>query len=435
MVFPDSSATVYIHHTSFRGLGIGSWHDKGITVPGTVTGELVNVRIIGGPRGRLFGAIERVMEPSPERIPHFCAQGGYCPGCRYGFLPYEAGLGRKVEAVRQTLSRHLSLNHFQLAAPARHPYPLGSRIRTSASIMHGVKDVVIGMPPWPGHETPVDLAKCPLHHESLNKVLSSLQTALGSGSLKRGIRLKVKAGLACSRLIELDCATAEERALLNSEVAALGPDLPEATWITTVNGKCSQVVYGDGQYFFVSAAHRLASAPNNWTPVSLASAELQLSESLNLLHANQEDAIIELGSGVGSLSLLLSLCGTRTIAVDQQRSAVEMLRANSRRLGCQTLDIREGRGDRALLRLLKQGVKAKTAILHAMRKPFGNLIARYLPALGVDQVIYCAPTPMGLIADMKDLLAVGYRLNLLKPVDQLPFTYHVMLIAEFLRDC
>ena len=49
--------------------------------------------------------VERVLEPSPERVAPRCPHFGVCGGCDYQHIPYEAQLQYKAEILRETLGR------------------------------------------------------------------------------------------------------------------------------------------------------------------------------------------------------------------------------------------------------------------------------------------------------------------------------------------
>lgn len=104
-----------------RGRGLGPLHvavgPQGlqrtyrVTVPTTVPGDLVTVRI-GKPRRRkVDGRLVALLEPAPERVAPACAhfgpydgQGRGCGGCALQSLPYPAQLAHKARRVTGLLA-------------------------------------------------------------------------------------------------------------------------------------------------------------------------------------------------------------------------------------------------------------------------------------------------------------------------------------------
>jgi 23S rRNA (uracil1939-C5)-methyltransferase len=87
--------------------GDGLAHDEGHTVfvPLVLPGELVQIDASSRKKKFIRGKLERIVEPSAERVPAPCPHYGTCGGCQYQHMPYEAQLRYKVEILRETLGR------------------------------------------------------------------------------------------------------------------------------------------------------------------------------------------------------------------------------------------------------------------------------------------------------------------------------------------
>jgi 23S rRNA (uracil1939-C5)-methyltransferase len=57
------------------------------------------------------------------------------------------------------------------------------------------------------------------------------------------------------------------------------------------------------------------------------------------------------------------------------------------------------------------------------------LALRHLKKLLPRKIIYVSCNPLTQAANMEELVAAGYRVNGLQPVDQFPHTYHIENIA------
>ena len=83
-----------------------SHHDgKVLFVKGAVPGETVNVQITKSKKDFSEGEVMEVLQPSPDRQIPFCIHYGYCGGCQWQHMKYEAQLRYKQEAVIETLAR------------------------------------------------------------------------------------------------------------------------------------------------------------------------------------------------------------------------------------------------------------------------------------------------------------------------------------------
>ena len=87
--------------------GDGLAHDGGNTVfvPLVLPGELVQISAAAKKKKFIRGRLERVVEPSAERVSAPCPHFGRCGGCQYQHMPYEAQIRYKSEILRETLGR------------------------------------------------------------------------------------------------------------------------------------------------------------------------------------------------------------------------------------------------------------------------------------------------------------------------------------------
>jgi 23S rRNA (uracil1939-C5)-methyltransferase len=87
--------------------GDGLAHDGGNTVfvPLVLPGELVQISAVAKKKKFIRGLLERVVEPSAERVSAPCPHFGRCGGCQYQHMPYEAQIRYKSEILRETLGR------------------------------------------------------------------------------------------------------------------------------------------------------------------------------------------------------------------------------------------------------------------------------------------------------------------------------------------
>jgi len=81
-------------------------HDgKVIFVKGTMPGEVVNARITKSKKDWMEAEVTEVIQSSHDRQVPFCEHFGYCGGCQWQHMKYEAQLRYKEQAVIETLER------------------------------------------------------------------------------------------------------------------------------------------------------------------------------------------------------------------------------------------------------------------------------------------------------------------------------------------
>jgi len=169
-----------------------------------------------------------------------------------------------------------------------------------------------------------------------------------------------------------------------------------------------------------------------WTPQTPESLPQLRAAVLRLLAPQPKEKILEIGCGIGTLSLPIARAGAQLLGLDMDRAAVEDARYNAERNGVEGSSFRQGRAEKALRRLLAGGYQAEAVLLHAMRRPYGAQVMVALKLLGARRALYLAPNPSSLRRDLEALK--GWSLESLEYLDQLPGTVHLLSLALLKRD-
>jgi len=115
--------TVTIKKVVYGGWGLAYHEGKTIFIPYTAPGDQVEVSIVRKKKNCLFGRVERIIEPSPERREPECPVFGKCGGCHFLHLSYENEVKMKKQTVMENLERigkiKTAVSEF---IPSRHRY-------------------------------------------------------------------------------------------------------------------------------------------------------------------------------------------------------------------------------------------------------------------------------------------------------------------------
>ena len=124
---------VRIEKLVYGGDGLAHHEGRTVFVPLVLPGELVSIATASQKKKFVRGRLDRVLEPSAERVPAPCPHFGVCGGCQYQHIPYDAQLRYKAEILRETLGR---IGRVQWEGPiATHSSPpFGYRNRTQWKI-------------------------------------------------------------------------------------------------------------------------------------------------------------------------------------------------------------------------------------------------------------------------------------------------------------
>ncbi len=411
--------------TTAGGQGVAVVDGRRVPVPGALEGERVEIALGTDRRGRTSARVTRVVAASPGRADPACDQAARCPGCPLRHCTPEAALDLKRARVERRLAGPVTV----LPAPPRD----GFRARAVARALRGTDGaLVLGMD---APEAPVDLTRCPAQDPAVNALLSQARRdladwapfdpATGEGLLRHVV---VQVGDGGARVVVGVARPVDP--------ASLAGVVPGATLLVEVipPGRFDvlarpELVRGEATLWLAAGGDRFRATLPAWTPQSPGSLDALRAEVTGALSGAAH--VVEVGCGVGTLSLPLArVCGALT-GVDEVRQAVADAEANAAAAGVTNATFRVGRADHALRRLAQRGLRPDAALLHAMRRPFGDAAMGALSALGPSRVVYVAPSPRSLADDLAALSR--YVVDRLALLDQMPGTAHVTVIAHLRR--
>src|SRR5689334_16928471 len=78
---------------------------KAVFVPFVLPGERVDVTLVEQKPGFARGRVDKLLEPSPQRIEPQCPYFQRCGGCHYQHTEYEHQLAIKADILKENLRR------------------------------------------------------------------------------------------------------------------------------------------------------------------------------------------------------------------------------------------------------------------------------------------------------------------------------------------
>ena len=151
--------------------------------------------------------------------------------------------------------------------------------------------------------------------------------------------------------------------------------------------------------------------------------------ALELAQPQAGQKILDLFCGVGLFGLSLAQSGAQVLGIEASRDAIRNAKGNAERNQLDSQSVKFIAGDAAAeLRKLKTG-EWDTVLLDPPRTGATSCLpelARLRPA----RLVYVSCDPATLARDVKFLLAQGYRLDTVVPLDLFPQTAHVEAVAR-----
>jgi len=144
--------------------------------------------------------------------------------------------------------------------------------------------------------------------------------------------------------------------------------------------------------------------------------------------------VVDAYCGAGSIGLYLAGKAGRVVGVEVVPEAVADARESAARAGlAEKVEFIEGRAEKVLPELLKQGLAPGVVVVDPPRKGLDAALTRALIEAAPGRVVYVSCDPGTLARDLKMLREGGYALKKVQPVDMFPWTAHVECAALMSR--
>ena len=282
------------------GRGICFINDKVTFVPNTVPGDIANIKVIKEHQKYNEAILVDLVNPSSDRIDALCPYFGICGGCTLQTLSYEMGINYKKEKV---------INYFKKMGLVINPnviendMPYNYRNKITLKVVNGV----IGYYELNSHRV-VEINSCMLAEDGINDVIS---VVCGMGIINGEVIIRSN-------------YKSEILIIINSK------DKINITNISNnINGIIlnDEVIYGN-DYFYEeinNIKYKVSYKAFFQVNRNVASKMFKLVEDFT----NNNDCVLDLYSGVGTLGLSASKNAKNVLGVEINKDAVDNANQNA----------------------------------------------------------------------------------------------------------
>ncbi|HKJ84836.1 MAG TPA: 23S rRNA (uracil(1939)-C(5))-methyltransferase RlmD [Spirochaetia bacterium] len=450
----------------YQGNGVAKPEGRVVFVEGVLPGEVVDVRVTRRKKDVAFAVPTEFHATSERRIDPFCEHFADCGGCTWQYLGYEDQLAYKERFVAEVLERLGGVTE-----PRPMPiigceqdrfyrnkldFSFSPTRWLSASEVGDGEDIpdrrALGFHVKGRFNRVLDINTCYLQRDPSN----AIRTAARRIALEHDLSFHdpgEHVGLLRSLIIRTTeddevmviLVIGEERpdiaAMLLGRLMEEVPQITSAHYIvnTTRNddvGPHEAHHVAGTKVIHERCGHlRFAIHPKSFYQTNSRQAERLYAVVRDWLEFEENDTLLDLYCGIGSIGLFLADRATRVIGVEYVEEAVDRARENAALNGFSNTEFHAGD-----VRSLLAGVgRDRSAI------PRPDLIVLDPPRAGVhpdviDELIRLAPRQMIYVSckpstQARDLarLRERYHIERIQPVDMFPQTFHIESVVDLRR--
>ncbi|MFW5966879.1 MAG: class I SAM-dependent RNA methyltransferase [Persicimonas sp.] len=456
-----SEVEVVIDDYGYKGEGYVRLDDGWLSVPGALPGERVRVRVEDADeqRGRrIYGTLVEVLEPSEKRRDPLCERDSICRGCQLRHATIDEELRFHVRTVEEVVEKFAGLHgderpEVEIITPQPTSRGDAFRIRSTLTYRRVDGDCELGLVS-PVSDSLVPMDVCPALTTPVRRLVGTVQEAFGAveklptaadeaGEGEPALAaLHVASPVIGRGLVDLELTGVDDAEALEPElrkepfsalVEALRERLPEDVGLAAHEGDNREHLGGPERIRLPLAGSRLWVGHDDWFAATLAPTDAVYEQLPELLELDDSDHFLDVGSGIGTISILVSPLVERVVGVDVNRRSVATAEINAVDNDATNVEFVVGGWENALRRLTLDDESFSVATINPMREPLGKRPLTYLEPLGVERLVYLGPSPASAAKDIGALREMGWRLDRLFAANVHPATYHVMLVARLWR--
>ncbi len=170
-------------------------------------------------------------------------------------------------------------------------------------------------------------------------------------------------------------------------------------------------------------------SPNSFYQVNTSQAEKLYDAARKYAGLTGGETVIDAYCGTGTISLYMAGCAARVVGLELVPEAVADARENARLNGIKNTEFKAGPVEKVLPGLLRKGLRPDVVVLDPPRAGCAKELLEVICQTGVAKIVYISCNPATLARDLGRMVARGYRVKEVQPVDMFPWTAHVECVV------
>ncbi len=431
--------TVVSDYTA-EGQGVAKIDGCAVFVPNAIVGERCLVRIEKVGKTWAAGKITEILERSPHRQSRACPVAKLCGGCDFWHMDYEEECRLKAERVRQALNRiggqKIESVPF-LGAPSctgyrnKAQYPVSSRKgRAFAGFFRA------------GTHSVVENERCLILPEDTDRVkqividyVNHYRIPVYDETAHKGLlrHIYVRRGVISGQILVCLVINGQKLAHTEDLIERLKA-VPGFTSLVlsintqrtnTVLGETFVTLYGPGYIEDTLCGMTFRLSARSFYQVNHGQAQRLYEKAIELAGITEEDTVLDLYCGVGTITLAMARSAGKVIGVEIVAQAVQDAKENAARNGVKNVEFLCADAGKAALALEQKGVRADVVVVDPPRKGLNADAIEAICRMAPRRIVYVSCDPATLARDVAILSERGYGLKNVAAADLFPRCSHV----------
>lgn len=203
---------------------------------------------------------------------------------------------------------------------------------------------------------------------------------------------------------------------------------------SVVLGNEEKILYGKGFIVDELCGLKFKISPKSFYQINHQQCELLYSKALDLLNLTGQERIIDAYCGIGTIGMIVANRTKEVTGVELNKDAVKDAINNAKMNKIENIKFINDDASAFMIKLAKQKQKVDCVIMDPPRSGSTQEFMDAVKILNPKQVVYISCDPSTQVRDIKYFAKIGYRGEVMYPVDMFPHTSHVETVCLLSRE-
>ena len=401
---------VEIKTLDHQGRGISKIDNKTVFVSNALPNEVVEIEITNEKKKFCEASVNKILQKSPKRIESICPYFNVCGGCDLLHISYEEQLKYKQVKIVDIMQRYC-----QVEFPIKDIISSDNFYYRNKVVFH-VVDNKLGYYKEKSNDL-IEIDKCLL----LDNAIDDIYQLIKNINLKNILDITIRYSLNNKEIMV---------------ILSIVGNIDENMWINTLKEKVSSIIVEDnnnfktiyGKDYIIEKLfdYNFIIKNDSFFQVNTKQTEKLYSKALEYADINDNDIVLDLYCGTGTIGILASKTAKKVIGIEINEEAVKS--ANKNKELNNVTNIEFYAGDTGTI-LSKHNYKVDTVIVDPPRAGLNDTAIKEILSINPKKIVYVSCDPMTLARDL-NILSENYNIVELTTVDMFPNTAHVECVVE-----
>lgn len=447
----NQMAEVYIDDMGNEGEGIGHVDGYALFLKDAVVGDRVQAKIIKTKKNYGYARVEKVLEPSKDRVTPVCPVARPCGGCTLQHLSYEKQLEFKFRKVKNCLERIGGLKDIEAKMEPIYGMEEPYHYRNKAQFPVGVNkagDLVAGFYAGKSHQI-IPCIDCAIQHPVNQRILKKILDHMkknhiqaydektGNGLVRH---IVTRVGFSTGEIMVCLVLNGTKKKFRNLD--QLTDSLLEIKGMTSICvnvnrertnkilGDQIQEVYGPPYIYDDIGNVRYQIGPLSFFQVNPKQTKVLYEKAMEYAGLTGDETVWDLYCGIGTISLFLAQKAKQVYGVEIVPAAIDDAKINAKINNITNAEFFVGKAEEVLPREYERnGVYADVIVVDPPRKGCDKKLLDTMVQMQPKRIVYVSCDPATLARDVKILGENGYQISKVSVVDQFSHSGHVECVV------